>query len=228
MQLRCIAFLPLAALVTGLVFLLASSIVSGLEATLAPPEQVASFEIVRYETECEILERRIEEVAIATSSDDIHVADATWTLASATRVFADRGAARAAGGTGEMTQHCANPDCPGLERDGVAPEFVDRMTVCIDCGGRLMRGVAPDDVHERPGFTDYVTIFIAADPVQAHLVRGLIEAEDITCYLKGEALTSALGELPATVKQVEVQVPREDRERGLAVAARFERPSGRM
>jgi hypothetical protein len=71
MQLRCIAFLPPAALVTGLLFLLASSIVSGLEATLAPPEQVTSFEIVRYETECEMLERRIEEVA-----RDVHACEA--------------------------------------------------------------------------------------------------------------------------------------------------------
>jgi hypothetical protein len=127
-----------------------------------------------------------------------------------------------------MTQHCANPDCPGLERDGVAPEFVDEMKVCIDCGGRLMRGAAPDDEHQRPTFTDYVTVFIAADPVQAHLVRGVIEAEDIPVYLKGEALTSALGELPVTVKQVEVQVPMEDRDRALAVAARFEKPAGRV
>jgi hypothetical protein len=65
MRVRCIAFIPPAALVTGLIFLLASSIVSGLEATLlAPaPEALGSYEIVRYETECEILERRIEEVA---------------------------------------------------------------------------------------------------------------------------------------------------------------------
>ena len=127
-----------------------------------------------------------------------------------------------------MTQHCANPDCPGLRRDGVAPEFVDEMMACIDCGGRLMRGAAPDDTHETPRFTDYVTVFIAMDPVQAHLVRGVIEAEDITVYLKGEALTSALGELPATVEQIEVQVPKEDKERALAVAARFEKPAGRV
>ena len=123
-----------------------------------------------------------------------------------------------------MTQHCANPECPGLERDRIAPEFVDAMTACVDCGGPLMRGAAPDDPHETPSFTDYVTVFIASDPVQAHLVRGLIEAEGITVYLKGEALTSALGELPVTVKQVEVQVPREDRVRALELAARFEKP----
>ena len=63
MRTRCIAFLPPAALATGLVFLLTSSIVSGLEATFEVRQPAASLEIVRYETECEILERRIEEVA---------------------------------------------------------------------------------------------------------------------------------------------------------------------
>jgi hypothetical protein len=63
MQFRFIAFVPPAALVTGLVFLLTSSIVSGLEATLAPAEQVGTIELVRYETECETLESRIEELA---------------------------------------------------------------------------------------------------------------------------------------------------------------------
>lgn len=63
MRIRCIAFLPPAALATGLVFLLTSSIVSGLEATLEVRQLARSLEIVRYQTECEILKRRIEEVA---------------------------------------------------------------------------------------------------------------------------------------------------------------------
>jgi len=63
MPLRCIAFLPLAAIVTGLILLLTSSLVSGLESTLVVSSSNRVFEVVRYETECELLERRIEEVA---------------------------------------------------------------------------------------------------------------------------------------------------------------------
>ena len=74
-----------------------------------------------------------------------------------------------------------------------------------------MRGVAPDDPNEAPRFHEFRTVFIASDAVQAHLVRGLIEAEGIRVYLKGEVLSSAIGELPMTVKQVEVQVEVEAR-----------------
>lgn len=66
MRLRCLAFLPPAAGMTALSLLLASSIVSGLESHLVRPAKAAPsgpFELVRYETECEMLERRIQEVA---------------------------------------------------------------------------------------------------------------------------------------------------------------------
>jgi len=89
-----------------------------------------------------------------------------------------------------------------------------------------MRGSAPDDVHEEPRFTEYETIFVASDPVQAHVVRGLVEAEGIVVYLKGEALSSALGELPVTVQQVEVQVPVESALRGREIVRRFEKLPG--
>lgn len=121
-----------------------------------------------------------------------------------------------------MTRHCANPECPALARDGAAAEYVDRVVRCLDCGEQLMRGPAPEDPAEPARFTDYQTVFIASDPVQAHLVRGLIEAEKIVVYLKGESLASAVGELPVTVKQVEVQVSADERERALEIVHRFE------
>lgn len=121
-----------------------------------------------------------------------------------------------------MTKHCANPNCPGLARDSVAPEFVDHIEVCVDCGGSLMRGSAPQDPAERIGYKDFQTVFVAANVVQAHLVRGLIEVEGIDVYLKGEALSPAIGELPVDVTQVEVQVPALDRERAREIAMRFE------
>ena len=63
MRLRCIVFVPPAALVTGGIFLLTSSIVSALESTFATPEPVAHYEIVRFETECEALEEQTAELA---------------------------------------------------------------------------------------------------------------------------------------------------------------------
>lgn len=124
-----------------------------------------------------------------------------------------------------MTRHCANSECPGLERDGVMPEFVDGIVACIDCGGTLMIGPVPQDPPESPKFIEFETIFIASDAVQAHLLRGLLEAEGIVVYLKGEALTSAIGELPVHFKQVEVQVHPDQQSRSRAIALRFEKPS---
>ena len=84
MRIRCIAFLPLAALITCGLLLLASSFVSTIESTLAPvivplivPASAAgavtpTIELIRFETECEGLRRRIEELARDASSCDAH------------------------------------------------------------------------------------------------------------------------------------------------------------
>ncbi len=83
MRIRCIVFLPLGALITCVLFLLASSLVSTIELTLAPviaPFILAdsggaatpTLELIRFETECEGLRRRIEELARDASSCEAH------------------------------------------------------------------------------------------------------------------------------------------------------------
>ncbi len=83
MRIRCIVFLPLAALITCVLFLLASSLVSTIELTLAPviaPFILAdsggaatpTLELIRFETECEGLRRRIEALARDASSCDVY------------------------------------------------------------------------------------------------------------------------------------------------------------
>ena len=58
-------------------------------------------------------------------------------------------------------------------------------------------------------------VYRAGNPIEAHLVRGLLEDHAIPVRLSGEALVGAIGELPADVAQVEVLVPR-----GFSVRAR--------
>lgn len=41
-------------------------------------------------------------------------------------------------------------------------------------------------------------VYIAQNPTEAHLVRGLLETQNIECFVKGETLFSARGELPIT------------------------------
>ncbi len=61
----------------------------------------------------------------------------------------------------------------------------------------------------------WIAVYKAANPIEAHLVRAFLEAEDIPVRLSGESLVGAVGELPADVAQVEVLVPR-----GCSVRAR--------
>lgn len=61
----------------------------------------------------------------------------------------------------------------------------------------------------------WVAIYKAENPIEAHLIRGLLEAEAIPVRLSGEALVGAIGELPTDVGQLEVLVPR-----GYSVRAR--------
>jgi hypothetical protein len=41
-------------------------------------------------------------------------------------------------------------------------------------------------------------VYEAADPTEAHLVKGLLEAEGIDCWVSGDLLFSARGEIPVT------------------------------
>lgn len=124
-----------------------------------------------------------------------------------------------------MPKHCPNPDCAGLARDGVVAEYVDRLPACIDCGTRLAPGLAPPDPEIALEYVDLRTIFIAANPVQGHLLAGVLEAEGIPAHLKGEMLPGAVGELPADVLAMEVQVPIERADRAREIAMRFEGPA---
>lgn len=41
-------------------------------------------------------------------------------------------------------------------------------------------------------------VYDAADPTEAHLMKGLLEAEGIECWVSGDLLFSARGEIPVT------------------------------
>lgn len=122
-----------------------------------------------------------------------------------------------------MARHCPNPLCEGLARDGIVAEYEDSVSTCLDCGTRLIAGVAIAEPDERAlEFNDLRTVFVATGPVQGQLVAGLIEAVGIPVYVKGEALLGAIGELAADVQQVEVQVPFERFDDARLIVDRFE------
>jgi len=119
-------------------------------------------------------------------------------------------------------KHCADPDCPQLVRFGRVAEYRDEASVCADCGGALAPGEAPSSLGE-PAFRELVTIYDAPDPIRGHLLRGMLEEREIPCVVVGDALAGAIGELPATVLQVRVQVPPEFATQAAEIARDFDR-----
>jgi hypothetical protein len=120
-------------------------------------------------------------------------------------------------------KHCPNLDCTNAVLHGTIGEFFDVADVCPDCGTALAPGEAPRP--EPPVFRELETIYEAADGTQAHMIRVALEAEDIPVHIAGEALMGAVGELPATMLQVEVQVPPEFVERARKIALQCEKGS---
>jgi hypothetical protein len=117
-------------------------------------------------------------------------------------------------------KHCPNSDCESLVRHSAVAEFFDTVDVCADCGTALVWGEAPRP--EPPTFQELETIYQAADGMQAHIVRAALEEEGIPVNISGEALMGAVGELPATLLQVEVQVPPEFAVRAREIALQCE------
>ena len=53
----------------------------------------------------------------------------------------------------------------------------------------------------------FVRVYRAANSVEAHLIRGMLEQHGISVRILGDVLSSGIGELPLDVVEVEVQVP---------------------
>jgi len=123
-----------------------------------------------------------------------------------------------------VVRHCPNPDCGGLARDGVVAEYREPLTECLDCGATLAAGERPAAAELATEYVDLVTVFIASGIAQGQVVASAVEAAGIPVFLKGEHLVGAVGELPTTVAQLEVQVPLERRDEARASALEWERP----
>jgi hypothetical protein len=118
-----------------------------------------------------------------------------------------------------MSKHCTNLDCIALERDGVPAEYVDAFSECAECGNPLSDGERPAPTPVT--YRKLVTVYVANDGTSAQLIRLALEAEDIPVTLAGENLANAVGELPATVLQVPIQVPPEHAPRAREIALGF-------
>lgn len=76
--------------------------------------------------------------------------------------------------------------------------------------------------------SEWLRVYQAANSLEAHTVKGALEASGVQVQLKGEALAGALGELPANVIEVTLHVRLQDFEQSQLILARYqqeERPS---
>lgn len=121
-----------------------------------------------------------------------------------------------------MTKHCPDPECAGLARDGVVAEYQDSIVDCLDCGARLISGPPGADPERTVEFHELVTVYHAPHVLAGQAIASALESEGIPVYLKGAMLTGAVGELPVTVAQVEVQVPSERADRAVEIVRDFE------
>lgn len=55
----------------------------------------------------------------------------------------------------------------------------------------------------------WIKVYDAANNLEAHSIKGMLESEHIEVQLRGESLASAAGELPADVLQVGIWVREE-------------------
>jgi len=118
-------------------------------------------------------------------------------------------------------KHCANPECDHVRRFGRIAEYRDEITSCSDCGESLVPGPAPE--LESVEYQELVTIYVAQNSVRGHLLRSLLEERWIPVVVTGDVLNAAVGELPATVLNVQVKVPPEFAEEATEIARAFDR-----
>lgn len=75
--------------------------------------------------------------------------------------------------------------------------------------------------------SDWIPVYEAANSLEAHTLKGALEVVGIPVRLQGEALSGALGELPANAVEVTLLIRSADLERAQQVLARYRQGSGR-
>lgn len=123
-------------------------------------------------------------------------------------------------------KHCPGEGCEHRISFGRAAEFLDSVEVCSDCGSLLRDGEAPPEAEPAVEYRELITVYETNDQVQAHIIRCLLEAQQIPVHIGGEALQGAMGEIPLTMLSIRVQVPVEHARQAREIALASEDASG--
>lgn len=66
-----------------------------------------------------------------------------------------------------------------------------------------------------------INIYNATSTTEAHLIKGLLEQQDIEAYVAGHYLQGGLGELPV-INLIQVNVSEEDEAKALKIIEQYE------
>lgn len=73
-----------------------------------------------------------------------------------------------------------------------------------------------------PKNNEFVRVYRAANSTEGHLIKGMLEHHGMLVRIFGDGLSSGVGELPADVLQVEIQVEQGYRELARRLISEYE------
>ncbi len=73
---------------------------------------------------------------------------------------------------------------------------------------------------------EWIPVYQATNSLEAHTLKGSLEVSGVTVQLQGEALSGALGELPANAVEVTLLVRAQDLEQARKILESYRRGAG--
>ena len=106
---------------------------------------------------------------------------------------------------------CPNPFCDHRKRLGEPAQFKAGVTTCSDCGSKLIEEI-PDFPPQAPTsqFVNFETVYSAANISLVSIVKGILEQRGIKCWIRNEALSAGIGELPPIETWPQLCVEKDD------------------
>ncbi len=106
---------------------------------------------------------------------------------------------------------CPNPFCDHRQRLGEPAEFKAGTITCSDCGSKLTEEL-PDfpPLTPTPQFVNFETVYSAANISLVSIVKNILEQRGIKCWIRNEALSAGIGELPPIETWPQLCVEKDD------------------
>jgi hypothetical protein len=108
---------------------------------------------------------------------------------------------------------CPNPFCDHRKRLGEPAEFKSGVTTCADCGSKLTEKIPdfpPQAPAPTPQFVHFETVYSAANISLVSMFKDILEQRGIKCWIRNEALSAGIGELPPIETWPQLCVDRDD------------------